>query len=269
MSSFLLIKLDIITTLRHAVLMPNPKDGTKRTRRVATCVRERIERGGERLWRLEDFRGLPFAAVAQALSRLTRAGQLRRISKGTYYRSRQTSMGVSRPNPAAIRRLAERHRRVFPAGVAAANLLGFTSQIANRPEVATSASSLPRKLVGTDTVVHARRPAAWKKISDTDAALLDFLRHPSRNSELSVSETVQRTLHLLKMDNRLRRLLAVVATEPPRVRALLGALAEQLGVNGKRLGQLRASLNPLSRFEFGVFVAMSNARAWQAKGVRP
>ena len=38
-------------------------------------VRQQIERGGEWLWRLDDFRNLPFEAVAQALSRLTRQGR--------------------------------------------------------------------------------------------------------------------------------------------------------------------------------------------------
>ncbi len=45
-------------------------------------VRQRIEQGGERLWRFEDFRGLTFSAVAQALSRLTRQGAIERLSKG-------------------------------------------------------------------------------------------------------------------------------------------------------------------------------------------
>ena len=54
-------------------------------RRVSATVRQRIERGGERLWRLEDFTNLPFTAVSQALSRLTRAGVLERLSKGVYY----------------------------------------------------------------------------------------------------------------------------------------------------------------------------------------
>ncbi len=63
------------------------------TARVATAVRLRIERGGEKLWRLEDFRDLPFAAVAQALSRMARAGAIERLSKGTYYRTRDTAFG--------------------------------------------------------------------------------------------------------------------------------------------------------------------------------
>src|SRR6202050_4362439 len=100
------------------------------TRQVAALVRQRIEQGGERLWRLEDFRDLSFEAVAQALSRLTRQGAIERLSKGVYYRTRETALGKSRPNPAAIQKLASTRKTVYPAGVAAANLLGFTTQTA-------------------------------------------------------------------------------------------------------------------------------------------
>ena len=143
--------------------------------RVMRLVRQRIERGGERLWRFDDFRDLPFSAVAKALSRLTRVGTIERLSKGTYYRTRQTTFGKSRPNPTTIRQLAARHKTVFPSGLAAANLLGFTTQTGRQSEVATSALSLPRKLVGDDTVVHTRRPEAWAGLPEKDAALLDFL----------------------------------------------------------------------------------------------
>jgi len=65
--------------------------------------------------------------VAQALLRLKREGKLERLSKGVYYRTRDTAFGKSRPNPATIQSLATKHKTVFPAGVAAANLLGFMS----------------------------------------------------------------------------------------------------------------------------------------------
>jgi len=42
-------------------------------------VRRRIGCVGERLWRLEDFSDLPFSAVTQSLSRLTREGTLERL----------------------------------------------------------------------------------------------------------------------------------------------------------------------------------------------
>ncbi len=234
-------------------------------RQITGLIRQRIERGGERLWRLQDFRDLPFSAVAQALSRLTREGALDRLSKGVYYRTRETAFGKSRPNPTAIRSLAARHQTVFPSGMAAANLLGFTTQMAKQGEIATSAGSLPRKLVGADTVIHTRRPQSWAGLSETDAALLDFLRRGGRFSELSPAETTRKALALLAEKKRIERLLKIAASEPPRVRAMLGALGERLGASPKALRELRASLNPFSRFDFGLFASLPNARSWQAK----
>src|SRR5689334_24997041 len=93
-------------------------------RSVIQAIRTRIARGGERLWRFSDFPNAPSAAVAQALSRLARDGTLQRLSKGVYYRARPTALGPSRPDPISIRQLAADRATMFPAGVAAANLLG-------------------------------------------------------------------------------------------------------------------------------------------------
>src|SRR6266540_470641 len=86
---------------------------------TAETVRKRIEAGGERVWRLADFEGMPFTAVAQALSRLTRSGVIQRLGKGLYYRSRPTAFGPSKPNSTQIRSLRVRRKGVFPAGVGA------------------------------------------------------------------------------------------------------------------------------------------------------
>ena len=234
-------------------------------RPISGLIRQRIERSGERLWRLEDFRDLPFAAVAQALSRLTHRGALERLSKGVYYRHRETAFGKSRPNPAAIQKLAASRKSIFPSGIAAANLLGFTTQSFSQGEIATNALSLPRKLIGSDTVIHTRRPKAWASLSQADAALLDFLRRGGKTSELPPEEIIRRTLVLLSEKGRFERLLKVADSEPPRVRAMLGAMGEQLGKNRIILQQLRSSLNPFSQFDFGLLAGLPQARRWQAK----
>lgn len=233
-----------------------------------TSVRRRIERGGERLWQLEDFRDISFLAAAQALSRLTREGTIERLSKGVYYRARGTAFGKSHPNPATIRQLAARHKTLYPAGIAAANLLRFSTQTAAQPEISTSDLSLPRKLIGSETIVHTRRPQAWAGLSSEDAALLDFFRSGGATSELSPSETTNRTLELCSQPGRFARLLKVAASEPPRVRALLGAIGEQTGMSNSALKQLRTSLNPFSRFDFGLLAGLLHAPAWQAKPTR-
>ncbi|MGH7442464.1 MAG: DUF6088 family protein, partial [bacterium] len=203
---------------------------------------------------------------AQALSRLTRAGVIQRLSKGIYYHGRPSAFGDSKPNPAALQKLALRGKAVFPAGLSAANLLGFSTQNAKEGELATSATSLPRKLVGQGTVIHTRRPAAWARLSEPDAAFLDFLRGSGKLSELSPEETVRRAAHFLSEEGRFERLAKAAESEPPRVRALLGALGEQLHKRPRTLERLRASLNPSSRFDFGMLSGLSNARSWQGKG---
>ena len=232
--------------------MATGRSSASEPRQVASLIRQRIARGGERLWRYEDFSGAPVSAVAKALSRLALQGQLERVSKGVYYRSRQTTFGKSLPNPAAMRNLAAARKTVFPSGIAAANLLGFTTQTSGRAEVATSGFTLPRKLLGSDTIIHTRRRDAWTGLRETDAALLDFLRRAGRTSELSPGETARRTLALSRERGRFARLLDVAGSEPPRVRAMLGAIGQELDKKPVALRRLRESLNPVSRFEFGM-----------------
>jgi len=236
--------------------------------KTSGVIRSRIKRSGERLWRLDDFRDRPFPAVAQEFSRMARKGDLQRISKGVYYRARPTSFGPSRPNPIAIRQLAQRTKSVFPSGASAANLLGLSTQTPKRGEVSTNSLSLPRKLIGPDTRIHARRPEAWKELSEIEAAILDTLRNGGNASEFSPAETTSLLLKLLSKEHRLKKLLAVAKTEPPRVRALLGAFAETLEASPSTLEKLRATLNPSSRFNFGRFVGLPTARKWLARDPR-
>ncbi|MBI3818643.1 MAG: hypothetical protein HY286_08135 [Planctomycetes bacterium] len=266
MSSFFAKKLDSSPGRRDLARMkPKATPQPPKRRRTAAVVRERIGRHGARLWQLADFRDLPFLAVAQALSRLTRDGMLERLSKGVYYRGTHTSLGRSRPNPAAIEALASRGKSIFPSGTSAANSLGFTTQNPAHPEISTSDMSLPKKLIGPEARVHTRRPPAWKGISGFEAAMLEFLRRRGRDSELSPNKTIGRTLQLLAKDNCYDRLLAIAGTEPPRVRALLGALGEELKQSSMKLRRLRSSLNPYSRFDFGLFAHLSKAPLWNAK----
>jgi hypothetical protein len=267
LSSFIANKLDNTIPLKDTDTVRTQSKQPTESSPIMGLVRRRIGCAGERLWRLEDFDDLPFSAVAQSLSRLTREGTIERLSKGVYYSARQTAFGKSLPSPTAIQELASRRKTVYPAGIAAANLLGFTTQTARRSEVSTSALSLPRKLIGSETVVHTRRPEAWARLSEVDAALLDFLRRGGKSSELPPSETIDRAVALLSESGRFERLLKVADSEPPRMRAILGAIGEQIGKPADMTQRLRASLNPFSKFDFGLLAGLPSAKHWQAKGI--
>lgn len=232
---------------------------------IAKSVRDRIDLGGERVWRISDFENLPFSAVAQALSRLCRLGIIQRLGKGIYFKPRQTAFGPSRPDPSKLRTLPVIGKGIFPSGYAAANLLGFSTQQAAKLEVSTNGLSLPRLIIGKEAIIHTRRPEAWKTLSSEDAAILDFIRQRGSTSEYSPAETVDKLLRLFLEGERFKRLLLIANSEPPRVRAMLGAIGQELGYSEMQLYELRKSLNPLSRFDFGHLIALKYANQWQAK----
>jgi hypothetical protein len=120
-------------------------------------------------------------------------------------------------------------------------------------------------IIGKEARIHTRRPEAWNSLSATDAALLDFIRRRGATSELSPQETTRKLLGFFKAEGSFERLAAVALSDPPRVRAILGAIGQQLGKSPDLLLQLRESLNPLSRFDFGDLSELSHAHAWQAK----
>lgn len=232
---------------------------------VSTQVLQRIEQGGERFWRFSDFQDLPVTAVAKALSRLKKTGRLQRLSKGIYYCPRQTAFGSSRPNLTSLQPFAAEKSPIFPAGLAAAGLLGFTTQVAKQSEVSTVALSLPRKLLGQNTIIHRARPAAWLQLEKKDAAMLELLRSRAQTSELSPEATVRLILSRLSDPVRFGALMKVAFTEPPRVRAMLGAIGQQLRKPKAVLFKLRASLNPLSKFDFGVLAELEHSKSWYAR----
>ena len=228
---------------------------------AAGKIRSRVRRGGERFWRHTDFADLPPGAVSQALSRLSKRGDLQRVRKGLYYRSRPTVVGASHPAPDAVIALSSASR-LHPAGLTAASYLGFTTQNPARPEYASSAAAAPSALV--DAHVRTRRPRNRENLSERESALLELLRDRARTSDLGAADTCARLLDMLDDPRAFARLTKAAADEPPRVRAMLGAAGEQLGMDERLLKQLRASLNPLSRYDFGTLRCLPTAARWQA-----
>ncbi len=95
--------------------------------------------------------------------------------------------------------------------------------------------------------------------------MLDFLRQVGRTSELSPNETVNKLLKYFREKGQFERLMQVAKSEPPRVRAILGAIGQQIGCQKDFLIELKNSLNPLSKFDFGNLITLKYAKQWQAK----
>lgn len=97
---------------------------------------------------------------------------------------------------------------------------------------------------------------------------MEFLRDKGEYAETEPEETYRKLRLLLKEQLQMRRLRVLseaAQDEPPRVRAMLGAMLAHSDLPAGLWEPLRASLNPFTRFDFGLFSELPNAREWQAK----
>jgi Family of unknown function (DUF6088) len=227
---------------------------------VTHKVRLRVERGGvDRLWTYADFSDIKDrVALAAALSRLTKAGELVRVRRGVYYRPKPTLFGPSRPDPEALVDAALRARgdTPVPSGMREYGRLGLTTQVSGAVTRAT------RRRVARDTVrgvplrASTRPLHAQKGIRPEERTALDALRDITRVPDARPAEVLRRLGALIRAgDLDFVRLARFARVEPPRARALLGALGEELrhANVGRRvpvevIEELRQSVNPLTSF---------------------
>jgi hypothetical protein len=196
---------------------------------VTTAIRSRVLRSRDRFWRPEHFAGSP-GAVTQALGRLERAGELRRVRRGVYWRGAPTPLGMA-PPPAG--RFAEElvgEPGTGPAGWSAALALGLSTQVPRHETIAVPGRA-PRN---PGNVRFVSRAASTKRrderLRPAEVALLEVLRDWDTLVEVPNREAVHRITRLVDSGAlRVDRLVRASSTEPPRVRQRLRRLLAALG----------------------------------------
>ncbi len=112
------------------------------------------------------------------------------------------------------------------------------------------------------------RPLVSQKgITEDERVALDALRNIRRIPDTTIPDTLKRIQSLLR-DQRLQptRLVRFALAEPPRVRALVGALVESLGCKDSYVHELRKSLNPLTTYRLGgIEKVLPEAATWYIK----
>jgi hypothetical protein len=195
---------------------------------VAAEVRKRVLLSRNRFWRPEDFDGSP-DAVAQALSRLARTGDLRRIRRGLYWHGTSTRLGMAPPPPGRLAREVVGDTGTGPTGRSAALALGLSTQVPRREAIAVPGR--PPRSPGP--VYYVSRAACAKRrderLHPAEVALFEVLRDWNSIVELPTEDAVDRIAQLVDSGAiRLDRLARASETEPPRVRERLRRLLFQL-----------------------------------------
>jgi predicted transcriptional regulator of viral defense system len=214
---------------------------------------------------------LPPSAVAAALSRLAKEGVVRRVRKGVYYSPKKTRFGDLSPDPKEVMAAVFRSRGIEwkPSGLAAYNGLGLTTQVSP-----TLTLDVPKKIysleIGPGNKAHVtanvklRLGRTVSGLTDEERVILDALRELRRIPDTSPAKAVSRIKDLFATKKHSFNRLAIRALdEPPRVRALLGAIGSEIGASRRALATLRKSLNPMTVFNVGLDSSISTAHAWR------
>ena len=191
---------------------------------MATEVRRRVLSSRDRFWRPEDFDGSP-DAVAQALSRLVRIGDLRRIRRGLYWRGTSTRLGMAPPPPGRLACEVVGDTGTGPSGRSAALALGLSTQVPRQEAIAVPGRA-PRS---PGPVHYVSRGASAKRrderLRPVEVAVLEVLRDWSGLVEMPTEDAVNRIARLVDSGAiRLDRLARASKTESPRVRERLRRL---------------------------------------------
>jgi hypothetical protein len=237
---------------------------------IASKVERRIlqSKDSQIVWTIHSFSNYPSGAVARILSRLCKKRIIKRIRKGVYYRPIKTILGASVPNQVSVATAAAaiKGQHAILGGHTAYNALGLTTQVAGKTTLVIGSpirsSSLKNKRIRAVT-----RPI-YPGMVPTERAVLDALRDINHISDTTPQEIVSRVIHLLSSGKLSFERLARFAlrSEPPRVRALLGAIGEYLDDSLTLLTPLRKSLNQTTMFKIKLGNSLPSARNWNVVG---
>jgi len=195
-------------------------------------------------------------AASKALSRLVDKGVIKRARKGYYYKPKVSVFGEQKPREDVLLSLYlfEKNKQVaYVTGTRLYNRLGLTTQVPNSVRIA----SLDRQVKGKvgNTIV---KPAkSYVKVTADNIKYLEIL---DVIKDLNTIPDLEKTDGIVYLKNVLRgfdateikKLVTYGASYPPKVRALLGALLEELKINFSTYNVLKRSMNPSSSFDYGI-----------------
>jgi hypothetical protein len=210
-----------------------------------------------------------YTATAKAIERLIDKGIIKRISTGVFYKPKKTVFGELKPNEEELLKpyLFEKGKRIaYITGTSLYNRMGLTTQI---PKTIKIACRVKRIIISKGSV-KATPVKSYVDVTENNynlLQLLDVLKDFKRIPDLDKSSAIKILSKKLKELNPTETTLLIKCglAYPPRVRAFLGALLENIKTTAD-LTAPKKSLNPLSEYEYGIDKKhLSTAENWNIK----
>jgi len=209
------------------------------------------------------------ATVNRILNNMVVSGQIRRISKGRFYKPKITEFGELPPdNYQLVKDLLEKNGKVigYLTGYTAFNELGLTTQVpfALQIGVANEKKAIKRKFYRIHFI---KQHNEITKGNIYLLQLLDCLRFFKNIPDSMPDETCRRLLLLLKKLDKQRReeIKKLSLKYTPQATALLGAMLETLNPKENTIEMLN-TLNPQTFYKLGISEnILFNQKKWNIR----
>lgn len=196
-----------------------------------------------------------YLTAAKALERIQKDGLIKKVSKGIFYKPQQTVFGELEPVYGELLRfyLFENGKRIaYETGYSLYNQLGLTTQMAFRIKIA----SRQKRININRGTLQAKAVKSYAEVNENNyqiLGILDAIKDIKKIPDCSVKHAFRRLSSIIGEFNeqQTKALIKYALVYPPRVRALVGAILDQIGSDDKGLDKLKDSLNPLSIFKLG------------------
>ncbi len=196
-----------------------------------------------------------FITAAKALERLQGAGVIKKVSKGKFYKPKQTVFGELEPdyNNQLNTYLFQNGKRIaYVTGISLYNQMGLTTQVANQIAIA----SRIKRIYINRGALKADAVKSYADVTESNYKLLgilDALKDIKKIPDGNIENSIKLLTSLIKQQNgnQLKMLVNLALVYPPRVKALLGAILENIDANIE-VAKLKKNLNPLTKYKVGI-----------------
>ena len=223
---------------------------------IADCIQRKLARTKEGVVLTPaDFDVAPEQqpSLIVALNRLVASKQLKRLSKGKYYKPKNSVFGLLPPETTEIvKDLLIKDNKVvgYITGTNAFAQLGLTTQISSTILIGTNKYRRPIRR-GTNKVAFLLQPNTIRKQDVSLYIILDAIRFIQTIPAATPSESIEILMANIKSlsEQDQARLIKLALAYTPYVRALLGAMCEQLALPYQPLKQ---SLNGTTNYRIPI-----------------
>lgn len=206
-----------------------------------------------------------YVTAAKALERLQRKGIIKKVANGKFYKPEDTVFGELKPSEYELLKpyLFEGRRRIaYITGASLYNEMGLTRQVASKIKIA----SRGRRIYVQAGNIKATPVKSYVEVTNTNyqkLGFLDALKDINKVSDLNPMSGVVILSSMLKdmSDKELQETIKYALAYPPRARAVLGALLENIE-RYELIEKLKESLNPFSEYKTVISKELQTAKNW-------